>query len=134
MVAPRALIWYGAFAGSGLKEVVSPDGCRIDECAFWRRAALGKVSIESGCASIGESAFAGCGTLTTVTTRPGWSFSAFAFDCCLRLASVKPPLIVWSIDRCYFGRSLSMATIAFPKRCRVDSRTFDECNPHVTRF
>jgi hypothetical protein len=99
-----SLIGAGAFAESGLKEVVIPDGCRIDECAFYDCWALSKVSFGSGCASIGAGAFQECCALTMVAIGPGCSsIGRLAFFNCSRLASVLLPSTVRSIGTAGFG-------------------------------
>jgi hypothetical protein len=129
------LIGEGAFARSGLKEVVIPDGCGIGDIAFFECAALRKVSIGSGCASIGYGAFRLCDALTAVTIGSGCSsIGGFAFSNCSRLASLVMPSTVQSIGVWGFRRCLSLATIAIPKACPLWSDAFHGCKTHVTRF
>jgi hypothetical protein len=130
-----ALIGSCAFWWSGLKEVVIPDCCRIEERVFCQCTALRSVSIGRGCASIGGHAFYGCSALATVTMGLGCaSIGEFAFSGCLCLASVKLPTSVRGISTGGFGYCFSLATIAIPKGCQVNSLAFDGCNALVTVF
>jgi hypothetical protein len=134
-IADGSVIGPWAFRWSGLREVMIPDGCRIDQGAFCTCRALVKVSIGSGCTSIGRGAFETCSALTMVTIGPGCiSIGPFAFDGCWRLASVMLPTTVRSIGMLGFGGCLSLATIAIPKDCRLISDSFRECKTHVTTF
>ena len=75
----------------------------------------GDVTIPSGVTRIGDSAFEGCGGLTSVTIPPSvTSIGACAFSGCRRLASVTIPPGVTSIEFCVFSGCRYLMSVEIP--------------------
>ena len=92
----RCLIVDGkliAFAPAGLIEYTIPDSVTsIGEAAFLGCTSLTSVTIPDSVTSIGEEAFYNCGSLTSVTIPDSvTTIGDFAFDSCYSLTSVTIP-------------------------------------------
>ncbi|MBP3605845.1 MAG: leucine-rich repeat protein [Clostridia bacterium] len=87
----------------------------IGECAFYGCTSLTSVTISDGVTSIGENAFHGCTSLTSVTISDGvTSIGNYAFRDCTWLTNVKIPDSVTSIGHSAFRDCTSITSITIP--------------------
>jgi hypothetical protein len=100
----------GAFIASGLKQVMIPDGCEVENWAFHRCRFLTTVTIGTGCTTIGRATFRDCTALARVTL----------------------PSTLKSIGTSAFRECPALATIAIPRQCQVDRHAFQGSKTRVT--
>jgi hypothetical protein len=89
-----------------------PNGCEIASLAFQSCGSLKKVTIGTGCTTIGESAFNGCTALVSVT-----------------LPSTLRAIGEWAFRNCP-----ALAAIAIPKGCQVNLDAFEGSETRLTEW
>lgn len=96
--------------------VIFGDCCSIIDygvCLSWKW--LSSVTISNNVTSIGQSAFAGCSSLTNLTIGNGFtSIGNYAFQSCSGLTSFTIPSSVESIGNLAFYRCTSFTSIDIP--------------------
>jgi hypothetical protein len=98
-----------AFAGSGLKEVVTPAGCEIGCMAFQSCHSLTTATIGTGCTTLEDYVFSDCPVLVSLTV----------------------PSTLKSVGRWVFHNCPVLATIAIPKGCQAHEDAFIGCKTRV---
>ena len=87
----------------------------IGDYAFYGCSSLTSITIPAGVTSIGISAFDGCSSLTSITIPEGvTSIGAGAFEYCSSLTSITIPAGVTSIGRYAFDDCSSLTSISLP--------------------
>ena len=81
--------------------------------------------------SIGDSAFDGCSSLTTVDFPAAVSISSYAFSGCSRLTIVDLPAAT-SIGGHAFSDCRALTTANFPAATSIDSYAFSDCSNLTT--
>ena len=119
-------IWFGAFSGcSSLKEIMvdsnnpaymSQDGILYDknkkELICCPGGKTGNITILEGMTSIGQDAFSGCSSLTSIELPAGLtSIRYWAFSGCSSLTSIELPASLTSIDDDVFSGCNSLKEI-----------------------
>ena len=89
----------------------------IGDCAFDGCSSLTSITIPKRVTSIGEAAFSGCSSLTSITIPNSvTSIGESAFSGCESLTSITIPKRVTSIGDCAFYGCESLTSITIPKR------------------
>ncbi len=89
---------------------------RIGEDAFWGCSSLTSVTIPNSVTSIREEAFWGCSSLTSITIPNSvTSIGDYAFNSCTSLTSVTIPNSVTSIGASAFRYCSSLTSITIPE-------------------
>ena len=89
----------------------------IGECAFYGCESLTSITIPKRVTSIGECAFYGCESLTSITIPNSvTSIEQEAFSGCSSLTSITIPNSVTSIEQEAFSGCSSLTSITIPKR------------------
>jgi hypothetical protein len=101
-----------AFAWSSLKQVVIPGRCEVGRWAFSSCRSLTRVTVGTGCKTMGSGAFSGCTALASVTL---------------------PSTLKWIGDRA-FEKCPVLATLAIPKGCEVHMNAFQGSKVRVTEL
>ncbi len=98
--------------------------------AFYGCSSLTSIVIPEGVSSIGYSAFNGCSNLTSIALPGGVTFiGTFAFNGCSSLASIVIPEGVTSIGYSVFRGCSSLASIEIPKGVTsIDDFAFEGCS------
>ena len=112
-------------------DVVIPEGVTsIGDWAFWGCRSLTSVVIPDGVTSIGDSAFAGCSSLTSIVIPEGVTYiGREAFRYCSSLTSVVIPEGVTSINDGAFYDCASLASIVIPKGVKsIGAWAFQYCS------
>ena len=121
------------FSGGTL--TISGEGA-MDDCDYdystapWRGLDINEIVVEDGVTSIGDHAFAGCGSLTEIVipdsvTRIGDR----AFENCTSLTSVAIPDSVTSIGNYAFSYCTSLTSVAIPDSVTsIGDRAFQRCS------
>ena len=89
-----------------------------------------KAEIGTNCTSIGDSAFYGCSSLTSVTIPQGvTSIGSYAFSGCNSLTSVTIPQGVTSIGSTAFSNCYSLTSVIIPQgMTSIGGSAFSGCN------
>ena len=90
----------------------------------------GDYKLPNGVTSIGDYAFSGCSSLTSITIPKGvTSIGENAFYYCSSLTSIEIPEGVTSIEEYAFNNCSSLASIVIPEGVtEIESRTFYNCS------
>ncbi len=102
---------------TSLKEVIITGGDRIGDSAFSGCSSLTSIEIPSGVTSIGNEAFSNCSSLTSVTFGDNsqlTSIGSYAFLGCSSLTSIEMPSSVTSIGYGAFSNCSSLTSIDIP--------------------
>ena len=104
------------FNGEIAKDVVIPGGVTsIGECAFEGCSSLTSITIPDSVTSIGESAFYNCISLSSITIPDGvTSIGDCAFEGCINLTSIMLPCSVKSIGEAVFSECVGIVYILNP--------------------
>ncbi len=111
-------------------EVTIPDGVtRIGDDAFWGCRSLTSITIPEGVTSIGDGAFNGCSSLTSITIPDSvTSIENSAFTSCSSLPSITIPESVTSIGSFVFQSCRSLTSITIPEGVTsIGDYTFSYC-------
>jgi hypothetical protein len=102
----------------------------IGNSAFDGCNSLTSVSIPSSVTSIGNSAFDGCSSLTSISIPPGvTSIGDWAFSFCSNLTSISIPSSVTSIGSYAFSFCSSLTSISIPSGVTsIGSSAFRSCS------
>jgi hypothetical protein len=105
----------------------------IGESAFYGCTSLTSITIPDSVTSIGYGAFSNCSSLTSITIPDSvTSIDASAFSGCTSLTSVTIPDSVTSIGEHAFDNCTSLASITIPDSViRIDMEAFSSCSPDV---
>lgn len=97
----------------------------IGENAFRGRKSLTSITIPNGVKSIGSGAFKSCDNLTSITIPEGVTTIGYeAFEYCNSLTSVTIPSTVTRIVQYAFWGCESLTTVTIPSHAQVDLYTF----------
>ena len=124
----------GAFYSEvSLKSITIPSSIEIiGNYAFFYCAALTEVNFADGsvCDSIGQSAFSGCSSLTSITIPKGvTSIGNYAFQGCSNLTSITIPSSVTSIGVATFQDCRGLTSITIPDSVTsIGDDAFSRCN------
>ena len=100
---------------SSLKTVVITEGTSIGDSAFSGCSSLTSITIPSSVTSIGSSAFGGCTSLTSITIPSRvTSIGGFAFSGCSSLTSIVIPDSVTRIGSSAFYNCSALESITIP--------------------
>ena len=93
-------------------------------------AAKGKIIIPNSVTSIGDGAFDGCTSLTSITIGNSvTSIGSYAFFGCTSLTSIKLPNTVTSIEYSAFDKCSSITSITIPNSIKcIEKYAFYHCN------
>ncbi len=122
---------YGAFAGTGLKNVIIPDGVvSIGSFAFSSCGGLTSVTIPDSVTNIGQSAFSICRSLTSVTIPESvTSIGYHTFYGCFSLTSVTIPDSVTRISDGAFSSCRSLTSVTIPESVTsIGDQAFADCS------
>ena len=111
-------------------DVVIPEGVTsIGNDAFWGCSSLTSVVIPDGVTSIGNDAFWGCSSLTSIVIPESvTSINDRAFEGCKSLASVVIPKGVTSIGDLAFCNCSSLTSVVIPASVTsIGNWTFEGC-------
>ena len=105
-----------------------------DNCLILARGDLEKYDIPSWVTSIGNTAFAGCRSLTSINIPSSvTSIEGSAFDGCSSLSSINIPSSVTSIGDRAFNECRSLTSINIPSSVtRIGDGAFNECSSLTT--
>ena len=112
-------------------DVVIPEGVTsIGDGAFWGCRSLTSVVIPEGVTSIGDSAFAGCSSLTSIVIPEGVTYiGREAFRYCSSLTSVVIPESVTSIGDSAFRECESLTSVVIPESVKsIGAWAFQYCS------
>ena len=112
-------------------DVVIPEGVTsIGDCAFSGCSSLTSVVIPDGVTSIGNDAFWGCSSLTSVVIPDSvTSIGDSAFESCCSLSGIVIPDSVTSIGARAFKYCSSLASVVIPESVTsIDRETFRGCS------
>lgn len=109
-------IGAGAFANTGLTELIIPEGVtNIGTYAFENCYSLTSVTIPQSITSISEGTFLNCGSLNSLTIAESVkNIGARAFEMCNSLTSLVIPTGVISIGEWAFAGCTNLANITIP--------------------
>ena len=113
-----------------LKEVIISDGCdSLGDYAFSGCDSLTSITIPNSVTSIGDRAFSGCDSLTSITIPNGvTSIGEEAFYSCSSLTSITIPNGVTSIGDQAFYNCSSLTSITVPNSITsIGNYVFYEC-------
>ena len=113
------------------KEIVIGDGVTsIGDCAFWGCCSLTSIEISDGVTSIGMSVFDSCSSLTSIEIPVGVTrLKDFVFYGCSSLTSITIPEGLTSIDGGAFQNCSSLTSIAIPAGVTsIGSSAFESCS------
>ena len=117
---------------TSLKKVVITGGASIDESAFYKCSSLTEITIPSTVTSIGDWAFASCSNLQTVTFEGDsqlQSIGEHAFYGCSSLQEITIPENVKSIGKCAFQKCIDLVTVDWnANNCMSVGRNYDQGN------
>ena len=118
------------YVPSSLKEVVITGGASIGNNAFSGCSSLTSITIPDGVTSIGNSAFSGCSSLTSITIPDGvTSIGNSAFSGCSSLTSITIPDGVTSIGNYAFNGCSGLTSITIPDSVTsIESYAFSNCS------
>ena len=102
----------------------------IGECAFYGCSSLTSINIPSSVTSIGERAFCNCSSLTSVDIPSSVkSIGDVAFGCCSSLTSINIPSSVKSIGEGAFLDCSSLTSINIPSSVtEIGWGAFEDCS------
>ena len=102
----------------------------IGECAFYGCSSLTSINIPSSVTSIGERAFCNCSSLTSVDIPSSVkSIGDVAFGCCSSLTSINIPSSVKSIGQGAFLDCSSLTSINIPSSVtEIGWGAFEDCS------
>ena len=106
----------------------------IGQSAFYGCSSLTSINIPDGVTSIGQNAFCGCSSLSSVNIPDGvTSIGQSAFSGCSKLTSINIPDGVTSIGENAFNSCSSLTSITIPSSVETIGRSaFDNHNMVVT--
>ena len=93
--------------------------------------------IPASVTEIGEGAFFGCSSLTSISIPPSVTeIGHSAFFGCSNLTSISIPSSVTEIGHSAFSGCSNLTSISIPKGCEVEENTFLDCpkNIVITRY
>jgi len=112
--------------GDPITSVIAPKSVTsIGTYAFAGCGSLTSVSLPS-VTSIGGNAFANCGNLTSVSFPSVTSIGDYAFAGCGSLTSVSLPLVT-SISNSAFNSCVNLTSVYFPSVTSIGNYAFDGC-------
>ena len=120
-----------AFPGGRTGEYQWPDGVTsIGDCAFYGCSSLTSVTLPNSVTSIGVGAFYGCSSLTSVTIPNSvTSIGVGAFEYCSSLTSVTIPNSVTSIGDSAFAFCSSLTSVTIPSSVTsIGDWAFSDCS------
>ena len=102
----------------------------IGECAFYGCSSLTSINIPSSVTSIGERAFCNCSSLTSVDIPSSVkSIGEVAFGCCSSLTSINIPSSVTEIREYAFLSCSSLTSVDIPSSVtKIESAAFEDCS------
>ena len=118
----------GIFGNQVRKYIIGNEVQSIGNCAFLGCSSLTSVTIGNSVTSIGNYAFSGCSGLTSITIPNSvTSIGAFAFDQCFGLTSVTIPDNVTSIGGRAFFKCYSLTSVTIGNSVTSIGGAFEDC-------
>ncbi|MEE0689881.1 MAG: leucine-rich repeat domain-containing protein, partial [Bacteroidaceae bacterium] len=117
--------------------IIPPSVTEIGEWAFFGCSSLTSISIPPSVMKIGDSAFFGCNNLASISIPPlVKEIGRSAFSDCSSLKSISIPPSVTEIGEWAFSGCSNLTSIYIPKDCKVEEYAFENCpeNIVITRY
>lgn len=102
----------------------------IGDCAFRGYASLTSVNFPA-CTSIGSGAFEGCSNLTSASFPLCTTIGSSAFNGANKLTSANFPVCT-TIDRSAFAGASKLTSVSFPVCTSIGSKAFGYCNSLIS--
>ena len=118
------------YLNKDIKEIIGDGVTSIGDCAFWGCSSLTSIEIPDGVTSIGMSVFDSCSSLTSIEIPVGvTSLKDFVFYGCSSLTSITIPEGLTSIGGGVFQNCSSLTSIAIPAGVTsIGSSAFESCS------